>query len=447
MKRKTHILIVSQYFYPEPFRINDMAREWVRRGYRVTVLTGIPNYPAGRFYPGYGYWRGRRERWKGVDVIRLPLIPRGSGAVGLAANYVSFAAAGLIWNRITRLEADVVFTFEVSPMTQALIGVWYAKKHGVPHYLYVQDLWPENVETVAGIHHPAVIGLINRMVDFIYRQTDQIFAASPCFVTAICTRRVRVDAGKVHYWPQYAEDFYQPCGRNQRMQRAAGDSMCGASDACGSGGLPANRKKPFFIVFTGNIGYAQGLEILPETAAILKEEHVKFVMIGDGRYLPALRKEIARKNVREKFVLYPRQQPERIPQMLGRCDAAFLSFMDTRLFEMTIPAKLQSYLACGMPVLASASGETRRLIEQAQCGICTPIGDARALAEGVRAMMRADRVQMGKNSRAYFEKNFEWHMLMDWFEQYLKRAGRSGRDYEKEADEEPGGGRDRKCKQ
>ena len=186
---------------------------------------------------------------------------------------------------------------------------------------------------------------------------------------------------------------------------------------------------------------------MPETAAILKEEHVKFVMIGDGRYLPALRKEIARKNVREKFVLYPRQQPERIPQMLGRCDAAFLSFMDTRLFEMTIPAKLQSYLACGMPVLASASGETRRLIEQAQCGICTPIGDARALAEGVRAMMRADRVQMGKNSRAYFEKNFERHMLMDWFEQYLKRAGRSGRDYEKEADEEPGGGRDRKCKQ
>ncbi len=403
MEKKMHILIVSQYFYPEPFRINDMAQEWVRRGYRVTVLTGIPNYPAGRFYPGYGYRRRRRERWKGVDVIRLPLVPRGSGAAGLAANYASFAAAGFLWNLTAGLAADVVFTFEVSPMTQALIGVWYAKKHGVPHYLYVQDLWPENVETVAGIHHPAVIGLVNRMVDLIYKHTDQIFAASPCFVQAICTRRVRVDRRKVHYWPQYAEDFYQPCGKQKRMK---------------------HEKQPFLIVFTGNIGYAQGLDILPETAAVLREEHVKFVLVGDGRYLPALRRKIAQKKVREKFVLYPRQQPERIPQLLGRCDAAFLSFMDTKLFEMTIPAKLQSYLACGMPVLASASGETRRIIERAQCGICTPIGDAQALAEGVRAMMQADLVQMGKNSRAYFDKNFERKMLMDWFERYLKVCGR-----------------------
>lgn len=394
--RKTHILVISQYFYPEQFRINDMCREWVRRGYRVTVLTGIPNYPQGKFFEGYGYMKKRREKWEGIEIIRIPLIPRGDSIVGLIANYLSFPISGFIWQLSTKIRADFVFTFEVSPMTQALIGVWYSKRYRVPNYLYVQDLWPENVETVTGIHTPLVLQPIERMVDYIYRNCTDIFATSPSFVKAICTRKKRVQRKKVHYWPQYAEDFYQPLERRPIAEIPEDDT--------------------FKIVFTGNIGYAQGLNILPKAAEILKEEKLRFIMVGDGRYLEEFKKEISELHVGRMFLLIPRQPSEKIPELLAACDAAFLSFMDTALFEMTIPARLQSYMACGMPVIASASGETKQIIEQAECGICSLVGNAEKLAEAIIGMMNYDDLQlklMGENSRKYFENNFDKKKLMD----------------------------------
>ena len=144
-KEKTHILVVSQYFFPEQFRINDICVEWVMRGYKITVLTGIPNYPQGTFYDGYDLNHRRTEEWNGIKIIRIPLFPRGNNSMGLALNYVSFVASGFVWSLFTKIKADYVFNFEVSPMTQALVGVWYAKKRKIPCYLYVQDLWPENV--------------------------------------------------------------------------------------------------------------------------------------------------------------------------------------------------------------------------------------------------------------------------------------------------------------
>ena len=213
---KKHILLISQYFYPETFRVNDMAQEWVKRGHKVTVLTGIPNYPMGKFFEGYDYRRRREEEWNGVRIIRIPLIPRGNSsnklinALGMSANYLSFIASGYLWVKRHNIHADIVFTVEVSPMTQALIGCWYGKRYGVPVWLYVQDLWPENVETVTGIHNRLVIAPIDRMVDYIYRNTDEIFTTSPSFVKAIVRRKVRVPRRKVHYWPQYAEEFYRP---------------------------------------------------------------------------------------------------------------------------------------------------------------------------------------------------------------------------------------------
>jgi hypothetical protein len=204
-----HILVISQYFYPEPFRINDMCQEWVKRGHKVTVVTGIPNYPQGEFYKGYGWFKKRKETWNGVDVIRIPLTARGHGSIKLALNYFSFVVTGFFWSHFTRIKADYVFTFEVSPMTQALLGVWFAKRRKIPNYLYVQDLWPENVEIVTGIHSKAVLGPIGRMVNYIYKHCDAIFATSPSFVVDI-QKRCPGQESMVHYLPQYAEEFYKP---------------------------------------------------------------------------------------------------------------------------------------------------------------------------------------------------------------------------------------------
>lgn len=399
-QKKKHILVVSQYFYPEQFRINDICTEWVKRGYQVTVLTGIPNYPMGKFFEGYGFFKKRIENWNGVHIIRIPLCPRGKHAIGLIGNYFSFVISGYLWKCFTKVNADYVFTFEVSPMTQALIGCWYAKKHHVPHYLYVQDLWPENVVTVTGITNPVIIKPIDKMVDYIYKNTDEIFATSPSFMEAICNRNVKVPKEKVHYWPQYAEEFYQPCERKP-VKEILDDGS-------------------FKVIFTGNIGTAQGLQILPQAAELLKNENVKFVMVGDGRYLDEFNREVKERKVEDKFIMVPRQPAERIPELLSACDVAFLSFQDDPLWTMTIPAKLQSYMACGMPIIASAKGETERIISEARCGICAQIGVAYELSKIVQKIMCEKRLpEWGKRSREYFEKHFDKEILLDEIDGYL----------------------------
>ena len=400
--RKEHILVVSQYFYPENFRINDICAEWVKKGYKVTVVTGIPNYPQGKFYKGYGWFKRRKETWNGVDIIRIPLVSRGKSSIRLALNYFSFVISGWFWKLFTRVKADIVFTFEVSPMTQALVGVWYAKRRKIPHYLYVQDLWPENVEIVTGIKSKAILNPISKMVNSIYKRSDKIFATSPAFVTEI-QKRVFDNKEKVVYWPQYAEEFYTPTEKNLLVE------------------IPEN--DAFKIMFTGNVGQAQGLDILPKTARILQDRrvNVQFVIIGDGRDKENLQKQIVENDVEKLFLLVDRQSAERIPAFLAHADMAFVSFMDNPLFENTIPAKLQSYMACGAPILAAAKGETQRVIEEADCGVCSPIGDATALADAIAECMKNPRLkEMGENAKKYSETHFNKQALLNQMDGYLQ---------------------------
>lgn len=380
-----------------------MAAEWVKRGYKVTVLTGIPNYPMGKFFEGYSWTKRRRENWKGMDIIRIPLIARGNNSIGMAANYLSFVASGWLWNIFNKVKADLVFSFEVSPMTQVKVGCWYAKKHKVPHFVYVQDLWPDNIISITKIHNPLIIKPIDRMVDKIYKQAGKIFVPSPSFVDAILGRKVKVAPGKVHYWPQYAEDFYRP------LEKKKNDL------------IPDDEN--FKIAFTGNIGVAQGLDILPETALLLRDEKIKFVIVGDGRYQKEFENKINSLGVMDKFIMIPRKPAEEIPEILSACNAGFISFSKGEsLWEKTIPAKLQSYMACGKAVMASASGETRRVIKEAGCGICTELGNPDGLARGIKELMKSDINLMGQNARKYFESHFDKKTLMDEMDKFIARA-------------------------
>ena len=402
---KKHILVISQYFYPENFRINDICKAWVKRGYEVTVVTGIPNYPQGKFFDGYGLFKKRKEEYEGIRIIRLPIVSRGKGSIRLALNYFSYVFSGFFWKAFTKIKADKVFIFEVSPMTQALVGVWYAKRRKIPCTLYVQDLWPENVEVVTGIHNKTIIGAIDKMVNYIYKHCQIILATSPSFVKRLEERTSVFDKeskSKVKYWPQYAEEFYRPVPKKDLEDLKISNT--------------------FRIAFTGNIGYAQGLDILPKTAEILKQQNIscEFVIVGDGRYMDEFKTEIVERKVDAMFLLLGRKKPEEIPGYLALCDTAFISFADNPLFEKTIPAKLQSYMACKMPILAAASGETRRVIEEAQCGICSEIGDAKKLAESIIAfgeMEKSGLEEMQENASRYCEMNFEKDTLLNQLEQ------------------------------
>jgi len=396
--------VISQYFYPEQFRINDICTEWVKRGYRVTVITGIPNYPQGKYYEGYGLLKKRKETYNGIDIMRIPLIPRGNNSVMLVLNYLSFVVSGFFWKLFTKIKADYVFIFEVSPMTQALPGVWYAKKRKIPCYLYVQDLWPENIEIITGIKNKKIIGAIGNMVDYIYARCTKIFTTSKSFVKSIKNRGVPEE--KIEYWPQYAEDFYLPL------------------ESTGIHEIPLDNA--FNIIFAGNIGNAQGLDILPKTAMLLKENElnrkVRFNIVGEGRYKETLVELVDKNNVSDMFNFIPKQPATRIPEFIAANDAAFLCLTNSPLFAMTIPAKLQSYMACGIPIIASAEGETEQMIKEANAGVCSPAGDADRLAELIVELsyMSPQKLkELGINARDYYERNFNKRELLNRMDVYF----------------------------
>lgn len=393
MDTNKHILIISQYFYPEQFRINDIASEFVKRGYKVSVLTGIPNYPEGRFYKGYSWFTKRKEEYNGINIIRIPLIARGKSTIGLAANYLSFVFFGFFWAHFTKLKADFVFSFEVSPMTQVKVGCWFSKRIKVPHYLYVQDLWPENVEVISGIHNPLIINPIRRMVNRIYRQCTRIFATSPSFVDDIkaCVK----EKDKVFFLPQYAEDFYKPVEKEFARLEA---TKYGISDDA-----------TFKLIFTGNIGFAQGLDILPKVAKLAKNEgihDIRMVIVGEGRYHETLLTEIKTEKLEDYFIFIPKQHPETIPMLLSSCDAAFVSFADNNLWKKTIPAKLQSYMACGMPIIAAAEGEVTRIIAESKAGMSCSFGNEKKVLEMIIEMKNTKLSEISQNAYRYSEEHF-----------------------------------------
>ena len=408
---KKHILVITQYFHPEQFRINDISTEWVKRGYKVTVVTGIPNYPKGKFYNGYGLFKRRNESLNGMNIVRIPIIPRGNNSIMLALNYLSFVISGFFWNVFNKIDADFVFIFEVSPMTQALPGVWYARKKKIPCYLYVQDLWPENVEIITGIKSKKVIGAIGKMVDYIYKRCTRIFTTSESFVESIHDRGVPLD--KLEYWPQYAEDFYLPLGETNVPD------------------IPSDNY--FNIIFAGNIGTAQGLDILPKAAKIIKKKSnkkIRFNIVGDGRYKNELVSVVKNEGIEDMFNFISRQPATRIPALMAACDVAFLSLTDSSLFAMTIPAKLQSYMACGIPVLASSTGETNKIICESNSGLCSLPGNAVELADNIIELSGKSQEELkllGNNARIYYEKNFDKNTLLDRMDYWFQcRVGMKG---------------------
>jgi glycosyltransferase involved in cell wall biosynthesis len=393
-----HILVVSQYFYPENFRINDMCEEWFKRGYEVTVLTGIPNYPQGKFYKGYGFYKRRKEVFNGVNVIRIPIIPRGKGKFTLIINYYSFVISGWFWKLFTRIKADLVFVFEVSPMTQALPGIWYAKNRKIPCYLYVTDLWPESVEFATGLKNRFIINSIQNMVDIIYKKSTKILTSSRGFIKPIQDRGVSID--KIEYWPQYPESIYQPVHTNLNENIL----------------LPQDGV--FNITFAGNIGYSQGLSVLVETATLLKKNNlqVRFNIIGDGRYKGELINLIRLSSTNEYFNFIDRKAPIEIPKYLSVSDAAFISLNNAKVFEYTLPSKLQSYLACGIPILASANGELEKIIIESGSGFCSPAGNYVELANNIIKLMNYSANQLdnlGINAINYCKKNFDKNELLN----------------------------------
>lgn len=385
------ILVFSQYFYPENFRINTLCRELVRRGHEVTVLTGYPQYPIGRIYDGYGFDIPYETQWKGVKIVRVKVHARGKTPFGMLRNCIDYVRQANAWVRECEERFDAVYVFEVSPVTVGLPAVSYKEKFGVPMFFNLQDLWPENVEEVLGIRFKPLSWYLGRIVDKIYAGSDKILCASRGFVKNLTDRGV--PEGKLVFWPQFCLE--PALEGKQRPEVYSQDT--------------------FNIVFAGNLGDAQGLDLMVEAAAELKGSGIRWYLVGDGRAKERLQKQVGEYGVQEDVIFLGRVSEDEANRYVHFADCAYLSFKNNKIFNMTIPAKLQTYLACGTPVLAAAGGETAQLIRSSGCGIVAE-QEKTALAQAAReaaALTREQREQMSAAARRYYDGHFVMDTLVD----------------------------------
>lgn len=391
------ILVISQYFYPENFRVNTLCRELADRGHDVTVMTAYPQYPGGVIFDGYGFDIPYETHWHGVRIHRVKTYPRGSNALTLLRNCVSFVVSGNRWVKNCTEKFDAVYVFEVSPVTVGLPAVAYKKKFGTPVFFNLQDLWPENVHEVLGIRFAPLTWVINRIVDKIYRGSDKILCASRGFVENLKNRGV--PAEKLVFWPQFCLE--PQLEGLEKPELFAEDT--------------------FNVVFAGNLGDAQGLDLMLDAAKQLKGQGIRWYLVGDGRAADKLRSTVREYGLEEDVVFAGRVSEREANRYVAFADCAYLSFRDNPLFNMTIPAKLQTYLACGAPVLAAAGGESAQIINGSGCGIAVePKLDALVAAvQEMAAKTPEQRRAMSRDAKACFAENFSMDDLVTRLERMM----------------------------
>ena len=396
-KVRKKILVICQYYKPEPFRISDICEEMVRRGHEVQVVTGYPNYPEGVLYEGYGKGKHIDEVINGVKVHRCFTIPREIGTVKRLMNYYSYAASSTAYVLSKACVAsdgkpfDVVFCNQLSPVMMAEAAIAYKKKYNVPIVMYCLDLWPESL-IAGGIKRESVIyKFFHHVSKRIYRQMDKILITSRMFSDYL-SNEFGVEKDRIEYLPQYAEGIF--------------------------GQIPPRElDETFHLMFAGNIGAVQSVETVIKAAEILKDEPVKFHIVGGGTDLDRL-KEVA-KNL-DNVVFYGRRPLEEMPEFYAKADAMLITLSDDPVLSLTLPGKVQSYMAVGKPIIGAIDGETKVIIEEAKCGFCGSADDVGELADNIkRFILSEDKTVMGRNARKYYEKNFEKKNFMNKLENEL----------------------------
>jgi colanic acid biosynthesis glycosyl transferase WcaI len=402
------ILVITHYFWPETFRINDLVAELASRGHEITVLTGMPNYPAGKLFEGYGRLRPATQRHAGATIVRCPVITRGrGGAVRLALNYVSAAVSATLCGLLRlRRSFDVIFVFQPSPITTAIPAAALRGLRGTPTLLWVQDIWPETLAATGMIRSSLLLRVVHALVRFVYRHAELILVQSEAFVGRV--RRDAPASTPIEYVPNWAEDFYRPVTAEEAAP------------------MSALMPRGFRILFAGNIGAAQSFETLVEAVERL-DDSIQWIVLGNGHRLEWLQQQVRERGLSGRLRLLPARPAAEMPRYFSAADALLVSLRDDPVFALTIPSKLQSYLACARPVLAVLSGEGARVVEAAGAGIVVAPGDAAGLAAAARRMQAlpaADRSAMGARGREYYEQHFDRRNVIDRIENLMLRAAR-----------------------
>jgi len=404
-----NVLIITQYFWPEAFRINDLALDLIKRGHEVTVLTGMPNYPSGRLFNGYGPFSPSKEYFQGINIVRVPLIPRGKGQWWrLVLNYLSFAlCASVLGPFRCKGKYDRIFVFQPSPVTVGLPALVLKKIKGSPIIFWVQDLWPESLSATDFTKSKWLLTVVTQLVKFIYKRCECILVQSKGFIPHVIGLGALPDS--VLYFPNWAESHYRPVevegNADERKELPSG----------------------FLVLFAGNIGSAQSFETLLDAAERLKANHdIHWLIFGNGHRKLWLENQIVTRGLNDKVHVMGQRSSEIMPRYFALADALFVSLRKDPIFAKTIPSKVQSYLACGRPIIAALEGAGAEVIEESEAGLVCEPGDGDALASAVLTLSQCStstRTLMGKRGRIYYENHFERNLLIQELETVLLTTG------------------------
>lgn len=409
-----NLLLVTQYFWPENFRINEVARSLTERGVRVNILTGKPNYPEGEIFPGYQASGCQTEQWHGATLHRVPLIPRGRQKPWkLALNYLSFVVSGLTagtWMS-RKVRCDVVFVYGLSPIFLAIPGILAAWLRRKPLVIWVQDLWPESLSATGHIRNRFVISVVRSIVRFIYRQADLLLVQSHAFEAQV---RALAPNTPIAYYPNSVDDSFSKPSDTPRPSVQGLDSG-------------------FSVLFAGNIGAAQAVNVIIEAATLLKEfPDINFVVLGDGSSRQGMLDE-SKKRKLSNVHLPGRFPVATMPAFMQSASALLVTLADQAIFAATVPSKVQAYLAAGRPIIACLNGEGARLVEEARAGFATPAENAQALADTILRLYRLppeERSALGENGRRYYRQHFDHEYLIDQLMNYLSAVCRKEKEFQ-----------------
>ena len=376
------ILVVCQHFYPENFRINDICYELVKKGNDVTVLTGLPNYPKGKVLKEYKWFKNRKQTINGVKIRRCSLVGRGNSTLKMMINYMWFAIFGSLKAFFMKKDFDIVYVYQLSPITMTWPAIVVKKMKKIPLVIHVLDQWPVSI-TTGGVSKTSLpYKILTRWSKNAYNKADIITCSSKSFKNYFINELKLSENKKFIYMQSYAESLYDKC--------------------------KTTRNNKFDLLFAGNIGPAQSVETIIEAANILKDEKdIVFHIVGDGlskKECEELSKKYGLKNV----IFYGYHNVNEMRKYYELADAFLITMVDNEVVNSTLPAKVQSYMLAGKPIIGAISGEVKNVIKEANCGLCCESLDFKSLAKIIKKAYKSDEKQKwSKNSYQYYKDNFE----------------------------------------
>lgn len=399
------ILIISQYYYPEQFQINEIAPEFVRRGHEVTVVCGLPNYPKGKIFEGYGTEDGRRKmeddyfQRTGVKVIHCNNVPRGHNPIQLIMNYRSFAKESKKVVRTLPGDFDVVLGYQLSPITSMLAALEYKKLHGTPVVFYTLDIWPVSAEAMLHGKKNPIYWRVKRLSKKIYKWADRILVTSRPFIDYL-NLTLAIPTDRMAYLPQHAGT------EMLEMDLQAEDN--GVAD----------------FMFAGNLGKGQRVDVIINAAKVLGARKDYMIhIVGDGSMRRELEKMVKENGLEENVVFYGNQKREDMPSFYKKADVLLITLRGNNEVGNTMPGKLQMYMTTGKPILGAINGAAAEVFLQSQCGSCVKAGDYRGLARLMEFYIKHPKEHdvCGKNARSYFKMHFTLERYMNGLEAELQR--------------------------